>query len=105
MARSNPNLHHISESLKDVTDLVSRNDEKLKSVISEQDRIKKSIDNMENKTHDLQLKVESANTRIGSHDAKWTLIVDMLWKLVLMIMAGYILYALGLQADLAFPSP
>jgi 3-methyladenine DNA glycosylase/8-oxoguanine DNA glycosylase len=92
-------------SLSQLSDTVLRNDERLKVVINEQENIKKSFSSLEEKTQKLEIKVESASMRIGSHDAKWSTIMDMVWKCALMIIAGYILYALGLQADLAFPPP
>jgi len=92
-------------SLVQLSDTVLRNDERLKVVINEQENIKKSFSELEEKTHKLEIKVESATMRIGSHDAKWSTIMDLVWKMALMIVAGYVLYALGLQADLAFPPP
>ena len=92
-------------SLSQLSDTVLRNDERLKVVINEQENIKKSFSSLEEKTQKLEIKVESASMRIGSHDAKWSTIMDMVWKCALMIIAGYILYALGLKADLAFPPP
>jgi hypothetical protein len=105
MPRQNLSINQLSDSINNILGTVLRNDERLKVIINEQDNIKKNFASLEEKTHKLDMKVESTSMRLGTHDAKWTAIVDLVWKLALMIIAGYILYALGLQADLAFPPP
>jgi len=105
MAKHNLSLAQASELLRDMSNMVLRNDERLKSVLSEQEDLKKQLISLEGRVQKAELKVESAAARIGGHDEKWKFIIDLVWKVVLMVIAGYILYALGLQADLAFPPP
>lgn len=105
MAKQNLTLSQISESVKNLLDIVLRNDERLKIALKEQEDIKEEFSDLKEKTQKLEIKLETASVKLGSHDARWTRIFDMVWKVGLMIAAGYILYALGLQADLAFPPP
>lgn len=105
MPKQNLTMSQLSEEFRGISDIVSRNDERLKVVVTEQDNIKKSLGSLEDKTQKLEIKIESTTMRLGSHDAKWSTIMDLVWKFALMIIAGYLLYALGLQADLAFPPP
>jgi hypothetical protein len=105
MAKQNIDLSQLSDALKEVSNTVLRNDERLKIVIKEQENIKESFNIIEKRSHNLELKLESMSMRLGNHDAKWSTIIDLIWRCALMIIAGYILYALGLQADLAFPPP
>lgn len=105
MPRQNLSINQLSDSINNISDTVLRNDERLKIVINEQDSIKKGFASLEEKNHKLEIKVESTTMRLGTHDAKWKAIMDLIWKFALMIIAGYILYALGLQSDLAFPPP
>jgi len=105
MAKQNLSLTQASELLREISNTVLRNDERLKSVLSEQENLKKQLLSLEERLQKSELKVESMAARIGGHDEKWKFIVDLVWKVALMIIAGYILYALGLQSDLAFPPP
>lgn len=93
----------LTEHVKELLGTVARNDEKIKLISMEQDNIKNKCSLLENKTHNIELKFETLAARIGGHDAKWNLIMDLIWKIILMAIGGYLLYALGLQADLAFP--
>ena len=105
MTRQNPTTAQLSDSLKEFSSIVLRNDERLKMVIKEQEDIKDNFADLEEKTQKLEIRMESTSMRLGHHDAKWSTIIDLTWKCALMVIAGYILYALGLQSDLAFPPP
>ena len=60
------------------------------------------IETLQSQVHALELKVETINLRVGHHDTRWTKIFDMVWKFILMMIAGYILYKVGFQAP---PTP
>ena len=105
MAKYNFSLAQASEILKELSDTVLRNDERLKSLISEQENFKKHLLSLEERAQKTEVNIGSFSARIGGHDEKWKFIIDLIWKIVIMIISGYILYALGLQADLAFPPP
>lgn len=73
-----------------------------KVAIIASDDPEEEIQDLKTKVHDLQIKVESINMRVGNHDTRWSKIFDYFWKFGLMLIAGYILYKLGIQAP---PSP
>lgn len=60
--------------------------------------IAKEIGDLQSRVHTLEMKSEMIGMRLGTHDNRWLLIFDTIWKFGLMIVAGYILYKLGLQA-------
>jgi hypothetical protein len=105
MARQTPSILQVLDSINVVSGLVSRMDERVKILGENQDSMIENIKSLENKVQVMELKIEDAKTKLGKHDAIWDKIFDMVWKTVLMVLAGYILYVLGLQADLAFPPP
>lgn len=49
------------------------------------------------KLHGLELKIEATNFKVGNQETRWGTILDGIWKIVLMVIATYILYKLGLQ--------
>lgn len=53
---------------------------------------------IKNNFHAFELKMEALSLKVVNHDNQWTQIFDAVWKVTLMIIAGYILYKLGLQA-------
>jgi chromosome segregation ATPase len=59
---------------------------------------KKEIIELRNKIHSLEFQAEALSTRLAHHDTRWGQIFDAFWKMTLMIIAGYILYKLGLQS-------
>lgn len=79
-----------AEDLKNLSDLVSRMDERLRILSKKQKDIEKVI-------MDLTHKLNNLDIRMGNHDNRWNKIFDYFWKLGLMVIAGYILYMLGLQ--------
>lgn len=72
--------------------------EKLKSLESKDCSVSKTDAEIRDKVHSLDLKMENFNLRMGHHDNRWTQVFDSFWKITLMIIAGYILYKLGLQS-------
>jgi hypothetical protein len=105
MAKETSNILQILDSINVVSGLVSRIDERVKILGENQESIIENIKLLEDKVQVMELKLEDAKTKIVKHDAIWDKIFDMIWKTILMILAGYILYMLNLQADLAFPPP
>jgi len=58
----------------------------------------KFIEESKNKLQDIGIKTDNIALRLGHHDNRWTQIFDSVWKILLMCVAGYILYKLGIQA-------
>lgn len=56
------------------------------------------VEDLEDKVHNLEVKLEMISLKLGTHDNRWFLMFDTVWKMALMLVAGYILYKLGLQA-------
>ena len=67
------------------------------SVLSKDDPHPK-INEFHQKHRELEIKVEGIILRMGTHDNRWAKAFDAFWKILLMVIAGYILYKLGLQA-------
>lgn len=55
------------------------------------------VEAIEVKVEVLNVRMGHHDTRIGSHDNRWSKIFDYAWKLGLMLIAGYILYKLGIE--------
>lgn len=60
--------------------------------------ISKEVEGLQSKIQTLEIKSEMIAMKMGTHDNRWLLAFDTIWKLGLMLVAGYILYKLGLQA-------
>ena len=84
-------------SVKDDLHILS---EKIAVIAS--DDPKEEIEELQVKVHNLEVKMETINLRVGNHDTRWSKIFDLVWKFVLMMIAGYILYKVGFQAP---PTP
>lgn len=92
-----------SKDIASVTDDLKDLSEKVAVVIS--DNPKEDLDiarqeraDLRSKVHILEMKLENVNMRLGGHDNRWSKIFDAFWKVALMLIAGYILYKLGIQA-------
>ena len=75
--------------------LLEKSDPEFKKEVEKLHTISSEI---KNTIHVFELKMETMSLKIGNHDTRWTQIFDAVWKIILMIIAGYILYKLGLQA-------
>jgi chromosome segregation ATPase len=113
----------INKENKSFLDITSRIDERVKMIIEKQKDVDDQIKKLVNDFHSVQEKIaiisndyskeeivelrskislletksESFDTRLSHHDNRWEQIFDAFWKIILMIIAGYILYKLGLQ--------
>lgn len=105
MTRQSPSIIQVLDSINVVSGLVSRIDERVKILNTNQESMIEDIKSIEDKVQVMEFKLEDTKNKLGKHDAFWDKIFDMIWKSALMVVAGYILYMLGLQADLAFPPP
>lgn len=71
---------------------------KIKSDINDIARISEELKEIADRLASLETKNELITARLGTQDNRWMLIFDAIWKMGLMLVAGYILYKLGLQA-------
>lgn len=70
--------------------------EKIAIILS--DDPQKELEETKLKLSELRNQFLILEMRVGHQSHVWTQIFDAIWKIVLMIIAGYILYKLGLQA-------
>ena len=59
--------------------------------------LRQSGQELRNLLHALELKFEGIHLRLGHHDTRWQRTLDAVWKLALTLIAGWILYKLGLK--------
>jgi DNA repair exonuclease SbcCD ATPase subunit len=81
-------LHEISKKIAVIQS--DKPEKELQNLKSDNQELNKKI-------HSLELKLEATNYKVGSQENRWIRIFDSLWKILLMIIASYILYKLGLQ--------
>lgn len=66
-----------------------------------QSRIKnlenEDFEEIRNSINQINSKIQSMDVRVGNNDSRWFLLFDSVWKIVLMLIASYILYKLGWQ--------
>lgn len=62
------------------------------------EELRDNVHGLELKIPTLESKLDNLMIRIGNHDNRWGKLLDAIWKLALMIIAGFILYKLGLQS-------
>jgi len=103
----------VLESKDPSTDLKSLHDElndlNKKVAILDNGTCNDDIDDLYSKANDISLKVENLTskmenqienlvTKIGHQDNRWSRLFDSTWKLLLTIIAAYILYILGIKS-------
>jgi predicted nuclease with TOPRIM domain len=97
--QQNLNNRLCSLELKDVAkfqdDLYSLS-ERIAILSNEESR--KDFSDLRNKAHALEIRFENIQTKLNNHDNRWNSIFDAIWKFALMIITGFILYKLGIQA-------
>ena len=98
MSKQMPNIIQIAEQINVVSDMVSRNDERIKALFKDQESLENNLKNIEERVRAIELKIENTTIRLSDHDARWFNTLDTIWKLTLMVIASYILYVLGLQS-------
>lgn len=79
---------------------------KISSLESDLEIVSSQITDFENQELDeaiaeIKIKLQSIEMRVGNNDSRWFLLFDSVWKVVLMLIASYILYKLGWQAPTA----
>lgn len=93
----------LTEQIEEISRTFLVNEEKFKNISLDQETLKNKVNLLDNRVQQVEIKIENNSIRLGSYERNWSTVFDLIWKCLLMIVAGYILWALGLQADLAFP--
>lgn len=70
---------------------------KIKRDVDEIVRMNEELGKISDRLSSLETKNELLSVRLGTQDNRWMLAFDAIWKIGLMLVAGYILYKLGLQ--------
>jgi len=87
---------------KDATSVVASNkidihDIKQKIAIMENSSSKEDIEDIKQKIHLLDLRVESINMRTSNQEGRWARLFDLIFKLTIMLIGGYLLFRFGWQ--------
>jgi hypothetical protein len=88
---------------KDVTSAVASSktdihDIKQRVAIMESSGSKQDIEDIKQKIHLLDLRLESINMRTANQESRWAKIFDLVFKLTIMLIGGYLLFRLGWQS-------
>lgn len=70
----------------------------IKQTLARTQRLEDDLQKVETRIQSFETKQEILASRMGTHDNRWLMAFDAIWKIGLMVIAGYILYKLGLQA-------
>lgn len=66
--------------------------EKISNTASDQE-----LQSLKDSMHSMQIKMENISLRLGNNDNRWYIVFEGIWKVAYMILAGYILYKLGIK--------
>lgn len=88
---------------RDVSSLVvsSNNDIneiKQRVAIMENSNSKNDIEDLKQKIHLLDLRIESVNMMTANQESRWTKLFDLVFKLTIMLIGGYLLFRFGWQS-------
>lgn len=114
----------VSESIKSVFDLTSRVDERVKMLMVRQDNLDEQMEKiaelvqpfthriaaleskdfeeelklMRQRLQVLEIKIETINIKTLQQESRWAQIIDVIFKLAVMLVGGFLLFKLGWQA-------
>lgn len=71
---------------------------KQRVAIMESSGSKRDIEDIKQKIHLLDLRVESINMRTANQESRWAKLFDLVFKLTIMLIGGYLLFKFGWQA-------
>lgn len=79
---------HMREEINDLSEKIA---------IMENRDFAEEISEVQDNIHNIEIKIQNLNNRLGIHDKSWDKIFDAFWKICLIVIAGFILYKLGIQ--------
>jgi hypothetical protein len=82
----------VASSKTDIHDIKQR------VAIMENSGSKQDIEDIKKKIHLLDLRVESINMRTANQESRWAKLFDLVFKLTIMLIGGYLLFRFGWQA-------
>jgi len=88
---------------KDVVHIATANKDNISDInkrvaIMESSGSKQDIEDLKQKIHLLDLRVESINMRTANQEGRWAKLFDLVFKLTIMLIGGYLLFKFGWQA-------
>ena len=86
------------ETLDNIIEMVSRNDERIKSLIQSNENFAEELTEITNELDQVKLSLESYKLQVDNLNSFWGKIFDGGWKIALMILGAAILYFLRLQS-------
>ena len=86
------------ETLDNIIEMVSRNDERIKSLIQSNENFAEELTEITNELDQVKLSLESYKLQVDNLNSFWGKIFDGGWKISLMILGAAILYFLRLQS-------
>ena len=89
-------LHLVTKDVAKFQDDLHTLSERIAILSTEESR--KDFSELRNKAHALEIRFENIQMKLNNHDSRWNSIFDAVWKVALMIITGFILYKLGIQA-------
>jgi predicted nuclease with TOPRIM domain len=102
--RSNPELPEYA-ALHALQEIAARNDERITMLMEHKDDLEAKIEQLQDDNKELKDELQKVKNglealiqRVDKIDGIWDKIFDNLWKIILMVIAGAILYYLGLQS-------
>lgn len=125
MADKDP-YREVSESIKSVFDLTSRIDERVKLIMTKQDKMEGKLDerlqtlhelegrialiesakkdtekqlgSLQEVVHTIELDLQAVSIQSAGHESKWKTIISFAVQIAWVILAAYLLLKLGIQA-------
>jgi hypothetical protein len=85
------------ETIDSIIEMVSRNDEKMKTLIKNHEGISNDISQVIKDLSQVKLSLESYKLQVNNLNNFWEKVFDSSWKLALMVIGAAILYFLRLQ--------
>jgi hypothetical protein len=85
------------ETIDSIIEMVSRNDEKMKTLIQNHEGVSNDLAQVIKDLSQVKLSLESYKLQVNNLNNFWEKVFDSSWKLALMVIGAAILYFLRLQ--------
>jgi archaellum component FlaC len=86
------------ETIDSIIEMVSRNDEKMKTLIQNHEGVSNDLAQVIKDLSQVKLSLESYKLQVNNLNNFWEKVFDSSWKLALMVIGAAILYFLRLQS-------
>ena len=86
------------ETIDSIIEMVSRNDEKMKTLIQNHEGVSNDLAQVIKDLSQVKISLESYKLQVNNLNNFWEKVFDSSWKLALMVIGAAILYFLRLQS-------